>query len=223
MCNDPNWTIPFFSLKNIRLPDGRYQLVVLGGPADVGQLESYLGRFGFAPAEHSGQKKLIRPKGKGWEILDLDACPELAGARQELVDPENAKEALLKCDWQLVGYTINRHLIKLLFDPSGEGFWQIAEWGFRDISPDLKEGYFDFTLNGHTLYVEWVDSKARSTFKIAVAKTINVCSTGHGALAFFDHEITVDRHIVPPEISDLNGWPLIYWGTEDTKGKEFVA
>jgi hypothetical protein len=216
--DDRQWTIPFLRLATLRLPGGEHRLSVLGASGEAGYLESYLARFGYAPAEHSGQKKVIRPKDDGgWDIFDPDACPALAGAREQLDSPEKVKDVLLKCDWQLVGYTVHRNLVRLLFDPSGEGFWQIASWGFLDVSPDLKEGYFDFALREHTLDVNWVANEAsdgQSTFAIAIARTLNVTSPGHGVLAFYDFELTVDRHIVPPDVSDLDGWPLTYWGTE---------
>lgn len=214
---DKKWHIPCVRLMEMKLPDGRSHLAVTG---QSGHIESYLSRFGVVPAMYGDEKKLVKPAADGeWDILDVDACPELSDQPQRLTASETASQTLVKCQWQLVGYTVHRVLIRLLLDESGEGHWLIARWGFRDISPDLKDGYFDYTIENNVLKIEWSDCGV-SSFAIDVSRKINVCSAVQGRLAFFDYELAVDRHIIPEHVHDLNDWPLTYWGTEHEESAE---
>jgi hypothetical protein len=142
---EPNdaWRIPSVQLVDMRLPNGRRHVLVSG---QEGHIKSYLSRFGVVPATYKGRRILVRPDADGeWQILEVEQRPDLMKSAVQIEDAKQARGVLVSCEWQLVGYTVNRTLIRLLFDESGEGYWSIATWGFRDISPALTSGYFEYT------------------------------------------------------------------------------
>ena len=214
---DKRWQIPCGRLMEMKRPDGTPHLAVTG---QGGHIKSYLSRFGVVPVMYGNEKKFARLISDGeWDILDIDVCPEISDQSQKLTELAAANQTLVKCEWQLVGYTIQRVLVRLMLDQSGEGHWLIARWGAEDTSPDLKDGYFNYTLENDTLNIKW-PNRGASQIAIQLFRKINVCSAAQGMLSFFDYELKVDCHVIPEHVHDLNGWPLTYWGTEQGESAE---
>lgn len=219
MCDD--WHIPCVELLWLRRPeDGQSRLSVTG---DERIILGYMNRFGFVPANYRNQKKLVRPDGTGgWDVLDPSACPKIARPAVPIIDDEKARLQVLACDWQLVGYTFTRTLVRLLFDPRGEGYWSFASWGFRDIAPNFTQGYFLYSIQEHQLAIEWENGTSAS-IPFRVFDELHVCIDSRGDLIFYDYSLEVGSHVVPSEVKELDGWPLSYWGNlREVNGNERI-